>query len=325
MTVEGLRARVDDLHRRADQGVAPIPLDEASARLLKLRAASAYLTASTAGVGLDGYLTASEDKWPPEVMAVLERLDLLDKYDPQTLSGTLLRVDEARASGLISNWKGTLFEQEVVHLVDGMDLTLQEGEHSLRLAESARQPGWDAEVVVDGQVVDLVQMKATDRAQGIAEHLERYPEVPTVITTTEGAEAAGRRGLPVVDSGISNDNLEETLAPVVEAIDPVSAVHEFVPGIGLAVAVTAAAVRLQRGDDLAVVARWLTGESLVMTGAHVVGLAAEVTTGVVVARPVAAVSTRLLIRRAQTQSAARERSAELRRRVERLKAAATVA
>ena len=319
MTINELQVRVEELHSRASLGVPGIPWSDVAETSLKVRAASTYLAASTVGVGIDGWITAAEDDWPPEVLAAVERLELLDRYDPQTLAGTFQWLGEAQRNGLLSSWKGTLFENQVADLVEASELDLADEPHTLELARRLNQPGWDAEVIADGEVIERVQMKATDDPDRILDHLERYPDVPTVVTTSEGAEAAAARGIHVVESGISNADMERTLTAATDSLDPASAVHEVLPGVGLAVLVAAAGARVRRGDDPATVWKWLSAEAGVLTAAHGVGLATELATGVVVIRPAAAVATRLMLRRAQSQTAARGRSAELGERVAKLK------
>ncbi len=115
-------------------------------------------------------------------------------------------------AGAISGWKGKLFEVEVERrLNDGEwvgDLHLEPGQYA-RLAESPTQPGWDIQIFdANGIVSDAIQLKATASVSYVHEALSRYPDTP-ILATTEVASRMAHDG--VIDSGIANDSLTESL------------------------------------------------------------------------------------------------------------------
>ena len=115
-------------------------------------------------------------------------------------------------SGIISGWKGKLFEVEVERrLNDGEwvgDLHL-EGDQVAALAESATQPGWDLRILnPEGGSADLIQLKASESVSYIHEALSRYPDTP-ILATHEVAQKM--IGDSVIDSGILNENITGTV------------------------------------------------------------------------------------------------------------------
>lgn len=142
--------------------------------------------------------------------------------------GFMEAVQEKSASelmGLVNGVKGKLFETELVthlnngHLQDGLQATL---------ATSATQPGYDL-LITDpqGQVVDVLQAKATESVAYVKAALERYPDIDVTTTSEVYAQlmAAGVTG-GVVDSGISIAALENKI----EAADSISGDGDWVPG-----------------------------------------------------------------------------------------------
>ena len=112
-------------------------------------------------------------------------------------------------AGAISGWKGKLFEVEVVERLNSGewvgDLHLEPGQTAY-IAESTTQPGWDIQIRDDeGNVADLIQLKATESISYIHEALARYPDTP-ILATSEVASQLGGNPM-VLDSGISNDAL----------------------------------------------------------------------------------------------------------------------
>jgi hypothetical protein len=125
--------------------------------------------------------------------------------------------------GHVSNIKGVLFEQEV------QDKLATAGINS-ELHEEINHPDTDLQILDDGTVVDEVQLKATDCNSYINETLSENPDT-LIVATTEVANEAGKD--EVIDSGISDTLLEET---VVETISPIpTSVTGLVIKIGLAV------------------------------------------------------------------------------------------
>lgn len=124
----------------------------------------------------------------------------------KTFAGYVDSLSADELVGVVSAVKGKLFEMELVdHLNDGH---LPEGMHAA-LAPSATQPGYDITVTNEqGQVVDLIQAKATESAGYVKEALERYPDIDVTTTTEVHAQLVARGIGHVTDSGISDAVLQ---------------------------------------------------------------------------------------------------------------------
>lgn len=130
--------------------------------------------------------------------------------------------------GLVNGVKGKLFETELVaHLNDG---NLPAGMRA-SLATSATQPGYDL-LITDrqGQVVDVLQAKATDSVAYVKSALERYPDID-VTTTTEVYAQLLALGVTdgVTDSGISEAVLQTKIEAVAQGGDG-GAMEGWAPG-----------------------------------------------------------------------------------------------
>ena len=261
-------------------------------------------------------MTAVEDAWPEEVRAALGRLGLGERYDPQALGWVVKWLDGSSAQGLVSSVKGRLFEMHVEARVESGSLDLPGNVEALRLATSTVQPGWDAETMVDGHVVGVVQMKAVASARELESHFRRYPDIPDVIVTTEVAAEVKARGMSVIDSGMSNEQLTEQVAVALDSLDLASAVHELVPEFAILVSALAAASRLRRGDDPVAVSKWLVAEVGIAGALHALGLAAELATGTAFVRPAVTLGAKGLVTRARTAAQATSKIDASRSRLE---------
>jgi hypothetical protein len=113
-------------------------------------------------------------------------------------------------AGIISGWKGKLFEVEVERRLNAGewvgDLHLEHDQVAV-LADSPIQPGWDMQILSpDGDVVDSIQLKAAESVSYIHEALARYPDTP-VFATHEVAARMVSDG--VIDSGVLNEHLTD--------------------------------------------------------------------------------------------------------------------
>lgn len=163
--------------------------------------------------------------------------------NPDALLGTLNAV------------KGKYFELLVAEKLNAGErlgeLRLQ-SDLKAALADSLTQPGWDLAIVDgDGRVVDHLQLKATDSVSYISETLERYPDI-RILTTNEAASAAHGSGL-VIDSGISDRDIESVVGhavdfgaggtvPFLEAINPLFPLAFIMASEGFKVAIGRASV-----------------------------------------------------------------------------------
>ena len=71
------------------------------------------------------------------------------------------------------------------------------------------QPGWDGVVLnASGEVVESIQLKATESADYLRETLARYPDIQIVATSEAAERATGPLNGLVLDSGIDDQTLE---------------------------------------------------------------------------------------------------------------------
>lgn len=126
----------------------------------------------------------------------------------ESFADVVQRLSAEQVGGFVAGVKGKLFElQFVEYLNDG---NLPDG-LTASLAPSATQSQWDLQIVNgSGQVVEVLQAKATESATYVREALERYPGVD-VVTTEEVYAQLAALGLAegVRNGGISEAALEE--------------------------------------------------------------------------------------------------------------------
>jgi len=132
-------------------------------------------------------------------------------------------VDEESMQGHISNIKGILFEQEYVQNLEDM------GVHT-SIFEATNHPVTDISIFDDnGDVINELQLKATDNVSYINETLIENPDI-SIVATTEVANSINND--MVIDSGIENAVLENSVIEVLSPI-PVTTTGFAFAGIGL--------------------------------------------------------------------------------------------
>jgi hypothetical protein len=117
----------------------------------------------------------------------------------------------------VSHIKGILFEQEYVQKLDmeGIDA---------EMFEATNHPLTDIAIFENGEIVNELQLKATESVSYINATLAENPDI-MIVATTEVANAIDSD--MVIDSGISEAVLEDT---ILESISPIP----FSPiGIGI--------------------------------------------------------------------------------------------
>ncbi|MGR7026366.1 hypothetical protein [Geodermatophilus sp. URMC 62] len=304
-----MNAPADRLHvlreRLHELGATAVPWEDVSHRVQQLRHMPPEAWA-TAGLAVDGYIAAAEDAWPVEITDALQRLGWADRWDPRALRFLVTPIDGAAAAGFRNSVKGTVFEQMVEDRAEEGLLDLPEGADGLELAKSLNQPGWDAELLRDDEVVGVVQMKATGSLDYLMEHVERYPDVEHVIATSEVAAAAQAKGMDVIDGGVRNDDLTAMLTEAGESLDAGSLVHEWIPVTGLSLVVLRAVRAHGDGASFDQLKDILAEEGITLVAAHAAGLVIETTTGLVGLRLVTSLGVRLGRRRYLVQQKARE-------------------
>ena len=117
---------------------------------------------------------------------------------------------DTQLTGIISNWKGKLFEIEVRdRLNDGEivgDLSLADGQYAT-IAEDVTQPGWDLKILNgDGSTAELLQLKATNSLSYINSAFEKYPEID-IMSTSEIADLNDH----LINSDISIEDLNSAI------------------------------------------------------------------------------------------------------------------
>lgn len=152
---------------------------------------------------------------PPEVEAAYKAAFPIESADMDFADKAASMATDDQVIGLANAVKGKLFELKYVEELNN-DL-MPQGLHA-SLASSATQPGWDIEVTDhDGNVVDLLSLKATEHAAYIHHALERYPDIDVVSTSEVYAALAGTPdGVHLIDSGIENVDLSEQVGQAAE-------------------------------------------------------------------------------------------------------------
>ncbi len=129
---------------------------------------------------------------------------------PQLELSALENMDISQLNGIISNWKGKLFEFNVRDKLNAGELVgeiqLEEGQYAV-VADSLTQTGWDLQILnADGSVANELQAKATDSLSYINEAFEKYPDID-IVSTSEVAELNGN----LLNSEISNEEITNSL------------------------------------------------------------------------------------------------------------------
>lgn len=136
----------------------------------------------------------------------------LANADEAEIDAYFSNVDGESISGHIGNIKGILFEQEYAE-------KLQEEGVEAVIYDEVNHPESDIAIFEDGEVVEELQLKATESSAYIEETLESIGDEVTVVATTEIAQEFPGE---VIDSGISESLLEEAVTDVVVPISPLS-------------------------------------------------------------------------------------------------------
>lgn len=123
-------------------------------------------------------------------------------------------VEPDELTGHISNIKGITFELEYVDQIASQGIEVQ-------IFEATNHPIVDIAIFENGEVVNELQLKATDSVSYINTTLEEHPDVAIVATSEV---ASGMDSEMVIDSGIENSVLEDAVAETIlsEAVNPVS-------------------------------------------------------------------------------------------------------
>ena len=146
--------------------------------------------------------------------------EAFDLAFPNVEIAHLEKYDAVALTGIISSWKGILFEVELRDRLNSGEyigeIQLGAGQRA-ELALDPSQPGWDIQILnADGTVDQVLQAKATESVSYVKEALEKYPDIE--IVTTE--EVATRWAEEIIDSERSGEELEkEIMAPMKDLLD----------------------------------------------------------------------------------------------------------
>ena len=165
----------------------------------------------------------------PEELQRAYSLACPDLAAQTSLQHAVQSMNDVQLNGFANLLKGKLFELRYAEYLN--DGHLPEGFHA-ELAASANQAGWDIAIINEqGQIDELLQLKATESADYISHALERYPYIDVVTTEEVYSHATmGDMADHLINSGISNDELSDFVQEqILNAQDDVSS--DFFPSI----------------------------------------------------------------------------------------------
>lgn len=150
--------------------------------------------------------------------AVRRGYNELELASNSEISDYFSEIDPGSIGGHVSHIKGILFEQEYVEQL------ATQGIHA-QIFEATNHPATDIAIFDDGgDVINELQLKATESASYIHSTLEEYPDIEIVATTEVASELGSDM---VIDSGIEEAVLEEAVLDVVNPVSPISIIGWF--------------------------------------------------------------------------------------------------
>lgn len=123
-------------------------------------------------------------------------------------------IDSESVSGYVNNIKGILFEQEYVKKLELEGIQAE-------IHETTNHPLTDIVIFEDSEVVNELQLKATESVSYINATLEENPDI-AIVATSEVAQQLDSD--MVIDSGIEEAVLEEAVLDVVNPVSPISVI-----------------------------------------------------------------------------------------------------
>ncbi len=118
-------------------------------------------------------------------------------------------IESDSISHHISHIKGILFEQEYIEKLE------MEGIHA-KIFESTNHPLTDIAILEDDEIINELQLKATENVSYINATLEENPDI-MIVATSEVANVIDSD--MVIDSGISEEVLEDA---ILDSLSPIS-------------------------------------------------------------------------------------------------------
>lgn len=125
-------------------------------------------------------------------------------------------IEPESAAGHASHIKGILFEQAYVDVLATQGIEAQ-------IFEATNHPITDLAILQDGEVINELQLKATDSAGYVNAAIEDYPDVDFVVTSEVVLQLDSEL---VIDSGIENAVLDQAVSETLfsEAASPFSVI-----------------------------------------------------------------------------------------------------
>jgi len=211
----------------------------------------------------------------------------IEDTNPNLHETRLLGLSGDELQGAVNSAKGKYFEYMVADRLNrGMQvgpLKLSDGQ-TAELATSPTQPGWDLRIVDShGDVVEYMQLKATDSVAYVRLAIERYPDIQ-ILATEDVAY-----GADILNSGLSNGAINDQVLGAIDTLDQ-SMIEEFLDHFSLLLPL--AAMSVYEGYRLYVGAESLKsfkgsisrrGKRIATT--HIIGSAVYIVGGGVLALP----------------------------------------
>ncbi|HGS5784059.1 TPA: hypothetical protein ACN973_004535, partial [Vibrio parahaemolyticus] len=148
------------------------------------------------------------------VVEALQRANpSLEGLTESEIGSYLSELSSEQLSGVVSNTKGVYHEMLYVESFNAESL----GNDAI-LHSDLNNPGADV-IITDGSgnIVQEVQLKATDSTSYISEHLDKYPEVEVLAT-----EEVAARMSNVESSGFSNEELTNDVVTSFDELESIS-------------------------------------------------------------------------------------------------------
>ena len=168
------------------------------------------LAAIASDVSIDDITTLNLE---PESNPLLKEAIKLQYENQNGIMESIKNATPEQLKGYENAIKGKYFEVLVREKLNAGEsvggIHLEPGQEAI-LAKDLNQPGWDLRIIEKetGEVVQDLQLKATDSISYVKTALEKYPGIPVVVPNELDAEASIRDN--VLASSISNEGLEDT-------------------------------------------------------------------------------------------------------------------
>lgn len=183
--------------------------------------------------------------------SVKQVLDAMPSFTTEDLVEIAARGDQAQF-GAINMVQGYLGEEIALEAINAGLVPVPEG-RVVTLAPTSNQPGFDLQLhSPTGGVPLTAQVKISESAALVREHLERYPDVSIIYTNTEAADALSTEsgltvlrpgmdfpdapGTYIVDVGADYETIRDQASDIVLGVDESSLIGKHnIPWIALSI------------------------------------------------------------------------------------------